>query len=60
MATAIAPLAVATVVRVVAGKGRFSTVLASLASAWFAINVLIAPYSSRMQRDIAAVRGLFR
>jgi hypothetical protein len=35
-------------------------VLLSLGTVWFAVNVLLAPFSTRMQQDILELRGIFR
>ena len=60
VATAILPLAAAVLLRLVLGKNRLTRVLISLSTTWFAINVLMAPFSERMQRDILDLRSWFR
>jgi hypothetical protein len=59
-ATAIAPLFIALAIRLVLGKGRLTGALLTAATVWFAANLLMAPFSSRMQQDIETVRALFR
>jgi hypothetical protein len=51
-ATAIAPIFVALALRLIFGRGRVSAFAFSAATAWFAINVLAAPYSARMRQDL--------
>jgi hypothetical protein len=60
-ATALAPVAISVALRLIFGKNRATTALLAAATAWFAANVLMTPYSSRMQQDIATLRAtLFR
>jgi len=42
------------------GKNRFTRAMLSLATMWFAINILLAPYSVEMQREIIDLGGHFR
>ena len=58
--TAVLPFAAAMLLRLILGKNRMTRVLISLSTTWFAINVLMAPLSERMQRDIFNVRSWFR
>lgn len=60
VATAVAPFAAAILARLFLGRNRITRALLSAATMWFAINVLMAPYSSRMQADIEGLRALFR
>jgi hypothetical protein len=60
VATALAPVLLALVFRLVLGKNRFTQVLLSLSTTWFAINILLAPYSPRMQDDIKSIRSMLR
>jgi hypothetical protein len=46
--------------RLVLGKNRLTEVLISLSTTWFVINVLMAPYSEGMRRDILDLRSWFR
>ena len=58
--TAVLPFAAAMLLRLILGKNRMTRVLISLGTTWFAVNVLMAPLSERMQRDIFNVRSWFR
>ena len=60
VATALAPFLVAIVLRLIMGKNKLTRVLLSLSTTWFAINILLTPYSSRMQNDIQSIREIFR
>ena len=60
VATAILPLAAAVLLRLVLGKNRLTRVLISLSTTWFVINVLMAPLSEGMRRDILDLRSWFR
>ena len=52
VATAIAPFVTALVLRIILGKSRLTGLLVSVSTVWFAINILMAPYSARMRDDI--------
>ena len=52
VATAVIPFLVVMTARVVWGKGRLMSWLITLSTLWFAINVLIAPFSQSMQQDL--------
>jgi len=58
--TAVLPFVVAILLRLVIGKNRVTRVLLSVSTMWFAINVLMAPLSEGMRRDILDVRSWFR
>jgi hypothetical protein len=58
--TAVLPIVGALLLRLFFGKGRLTGVLISVATVWFAANVLLAPYSAAMQQDIENVHSLFR
>jgi hypothetical protein len=60
VATALLPFLGALVCRLIFGKNRVTRWLLSLSTTWFAINVLLAPYSIRMQQDLVDIRSLFR
>jgi hypothetical protein len=47
-------------VRLILGKNRLTQVLVSVSTTWFAINVLLAPLSQGMRRDILDMRSWFR
>ena len=55
VATAILPFLFSIVMRLFFGKNKFTRILLSLATTWFAINVLLAPYSDRMQVEIRSL-----
>lgn len=52
VATALIPFLAAIVLRLLFGKNRVTRTALSVATMWFAINVLIAPYSVEMRREI--------
>ena len=58
--TAVMPFVLTIALRFIYGKNRATQVLLSISTVWFAVNVLLAPYSLRMQQDIAQVRAWFR
>ncbi|MGA2194256.1 MAG: hypothetical protein ABSH40_03220 [Bryobacteraceae bacterium] len=58
--TAVTPFLLAVAIRFVYGKKRVTGMLLSISAMWFAVNVLAAPYSAGMQRDLAYVRAWFR
>lgn len=58
--TALGPFLVAIVLRLIVGKNRITRILLSASTTWFAINVLLTPYSSHMQNDIESIRSIFR
>jgi hypothetical protein len=60
VATAVLPFVAVMLLRLVLGKNRLTEVLISLSTTWFVINVLMAPYSEGMRRDILDLRSWFR
>jgi hypothetical protein len=60
VATAVLPFVVAMLLRLVLGKSRLAGVLISLSTAWFALNVFVAPYSPGMQEDLIRLRSFLR
>jgi hypothetical protein len=58
--TAVMPFLLAVAIRFIHGKNRVTGVLLSIGAMWFAVNILLAPYSAGMQRDLAYVRAWFR
>ena len=60
VATALIPFLVALSLRLVMGKNRVTRAVLSLATMWFAINVLMAPYSVEMRREIFDLGVHFR
>jgi hypothetical protein len=60
VATAVLPFVAAIVLRLILGRNQVTRVLFSVSTTWFAINVLMAPLSEAMRRDILDVRSWFR
>ena len=60
VATALVPFIVAIVLRLLLGKNRFTRAVLSVATMWFAINVLLAPYSVEMRREILSLGTRWR
>ncbi len=60
VSTALIPFLVAILLRLLMGKNRFTGTVLSLATMWFAINVLLAPYASGMRREILNLPWRFR
>ena len=58
--TAIAPFVIAILLRFMLGRNQFTRLALSIATTWFAINVLLAPYSSGMRQDIVNLQTIFR
>jgi hypothetical protein len=50
--TAVGPFVVATALRLLFGRTRWTNSLLSITTIWFTVNVLIAPYSLQMQREL--------
>ena len=60
VATALIPFLVALSLRLLLGKNRMTRAVLSIATMWFAINILLAPYSVEMRREILDLGGRFR
>jgi uncharacterized membrane protein len=60
VASAVAPFVVAMALRLMLGKSRFTAWCVTLGTMWFAINVLLAPYSPQAQHEIESLWALFR
>jgi hypothetical protein len=60
VATALIPFLVAITLRLIMGKNSFTRAILSLATMWFAINVLLAPYSIDMRREILSLGARLR
>ncbi len=58
VATAITPFLLAIVLRLILGKNRLTRILLSVSTTWFAINILLAPYSASMRRDLDHLRAM--
>jgi len=52
VATAVIPFLLALVLRLLLGKNRATRIALSVATVWFSANVLLAPYSLEMRREI--------
>lgn len=60
VATAVVPFAAASALRLMFGKSRITRLLLSVSTMWFAINVLLAPYSMGVRDDLSKVQSIFR
>ena len=60
VATAVLPFVAAMLLRILLGTNRLTRVLLSIGTTWFAINVLMAPLSEGMRRDILDLRSWLR
>jgi hypothetical protein len=58
--TAALPFTIAIFVRLVMGNNQLTRWLLSLSVLWFAVNVLMAPYSVGIRQDIRSLRTLLR
>ena len=56
--TALLPFAIAIFMRLVLGANRLTRWLISFSVLWFAVNILMAPYSAGMRQDIRDLRTL--
>lgn len=60
VATALAPFAVALLSRIFLGKTNATRWIVTLSTMWFAINVLMAPYSAGIRQDLVDLQQMFR
>jgi hypothetical protein len=60
VATAVLPFVAALLLQIVLGRNWVTRVLLSIGTTWFAVNVLMAPFSEGMRRDILDLRSWFR
>ncbi len=60
VATAVLPFVAAMLVRIFMGRCRFTGMLITVTTVWFAINILLAPYSARMRQDLTDLQYIFR
>lgn len=58
--TAVAPFVVAMLLRVLLGKSQFTRWNVALSTMWFAINVLLAPYSAGVRENLVELSNHFR
>jgi hypothetical protein len=57
---AVAPVVIALLLRFILGKTQFTRWTIALGTMWFAINVLLAPYSAGIRQDLMEVGSRFR
>jgi hypothetical protein len=57
---AVAPVVIALLLRLILGKTQFTRWTIALGTMWFAINVLLAPYSAGIRQDLMEVGSRFR
>ena len=60
LATAVLPFVVALGLRIILGRNRLTRTLVSAGTVWFFINVLMAPYSTRMRQEIENLQHIIR
>jgi hypothetical protein len=60
VATALVPFLAALVARLLFGKNQVTRAILSLSTVWFAINVLLAPFSGRLRAELFHLQLLFR
>jgi hypothetical protein len=60
VATALIPFLAALLIRLLFGKNRLTRAILSLSTMWFAINVLMAPFSVGLRREMLDFRWIFR
>lgn len=57
---AVAPFVVAMLLRFLLGKTQFTRWSLALSTMWFAINVLLAPYSAGVRQELVELGNRFR
>lgn len=57
---ALAPFLVAMLLRLILGRTQFTRWCVALSTMWFAINVLLAPYSAGVRQDLIELGNRFR
>ena len=60
VATAVAPFIAAVIMRIAFGRSEATRWMLTVTTTWFAINVLLAPYSAGMRQDILDLVSLLR
>ena len=60
VATIVIPFVLAIFLRVILGKNRITRVLVTIGTMWFAVSLLMSPYSARMQQDLQNIEKIFR
>jgi hypothetical protein len=56
--TAVLPFAVSIGLRLLFGRSRLLDALVTVATAWFTLNVFVAPFSARMRQDLMDMRSM--
>ena len=59
IASAVLPVVLAMLARIVWGPNKLTKTLLSMCTIWFVVNVVVAPYSVGMQQDIMILRARF-
>jgi hypothetical protein len=57
---AVAPFAAAMTARLIIGRTPMVRWLVTLSTIWFAINILMAPYSTGMRQELLSLPAVFR
>ena len=60
VATAVAPFIAAAIMRIAFGRNEVTRWMLTVTTTWFAINVLLAPYSAGMRQDILDLVAMLR
>jgi hypothetical protein len=58
--TAVVPFAVAMLLRLILGRTHLTRWAVTIGTMWFAINVLLAPYSTGIRQDLLDLGSHFR
>jgi hypothetical protein len=58
--TAVVPFVVAMLLRLLLGRTQFTRWSVAIGTMWFAINVLLAPYSAGVRQDLMDISNHFR
>jgi len=58
--TALAPFVIALLLRLLLGRTQFTRWSIMAGTMWFAINVLLAPYSAGVRQDLVELGNHFR
>ena len=60
VAIALVPFLAALVLRLILGKNRTTRILLSISTTWFAVNILLAPFSVEMRTELNHIIDRFR
>lgn len=58
--TAVVPIVIAMLLRLLLGRSQFTRWTILIGTMWFAMNVLLAPYSDGIRQDLIDVGNRFR